>query len=80
MQILNVREARAQISRLLDAVEQGEEIIIQRNGKAIARLVATHAGSQRARFPDRRAFRRNLPPCREPAASTVRALRDDELS
>ena len=38
MQTVNVREARARISQLLDAVEAGEEIIIQRNGKPVAQL------------------------------------------
>lgn len=44
MQRVSVREAREQISRLLDAVEAGEEVIILRRGKPTARLVAvSHA-------------------------------------
>ena len=39
MQKVNVREARQQISRLLDAVALGEEIVIMRHGKPAARLL-----------------------------------------
>ena len=39
MKVTNVYEAKAQFSRLLERVAQGEEIVIGRNGKPIARLV-----------------------------------------
>lgn len=38
-QTLNVHEAKTQLSRLLERVEHGEEIVIARAGKPIARLV-----------------------------------------
>ncbi|NOY72811.1 MAG: type II toxin-antitoxin system prevent-host-death family antitoxin [Gammaproteobacteria bacterium] len=34
---INVREARARISKLLDIVEQGEEVVITRHGKPSVR-------------------------------------------
>ena len=37
---VNVREAKAQLSRLLKLVEAGEEVVIARNGVPVARLVA----------------------------------------
>ena len=37
---VGVREAKARLSRLLARVEAGEEIVIARNGKPAARLVA----------------------------------------
>ena len=37
---VNVREAKSRLSRLLARVEAGEEIVIARNGKPAARLVA----------------------------------------
>ena len=37
---VNVREAKAQLSRLLKLVEAGEEVVIARNGTPVARLVA----------------------------------------
>lgn len=36
---VNVHEAKTHLSRLLQAVERGEEVIIARSGKPIARLV-----------------------------------------
>jgi prevent-host-death family protein len=39
MEQVKVAEAKAQLSALLERVERGEEILIARRGKAIARLV-----------------------------------------
>lgn len=36
---VNVQEAKAQLSRLLGLVEAGEEVVIARYGKPVARLV-----------------------------------------
>jgi prevent-host-death family protein len=38
-QTVNVHEAKTHLSRLLEAVEQGEEVVIARAGKPVARLV-----------------------------------------
>lgn len=37
--MVNVHEAKTQLSRLLQQVEAGEEVIIARAGKPVARLV-----------------------------------------
>lgn len=42
---VNVHQAKTQLSQLLHRVEAGEEVIIARAGKPIARLVAVQAGS-----------------------------------
>jgi prevent-host-death family protein len=39
MEIVNVHEAKTHLSRLLVKVASGEEIIIARDGKPVARLV-----------------------------------------
>ena len=36
---VSVHEAKTQLSRLLDLLEQGEEITILRHGKPVARLI-----------------------------------------
>lgn len=36
---INIHEAKTHLSRLLDRVSQGEEIVIARAGKPVARLV-----------------------------------------
>lgn len=40
MTTVNVHEAKTQLSRLLERVLQGEEIVIARYGQPVARLVA----------------------------------------
>ncbi|MFZ1546655.1 MAG: type II toxin-antitoxin system prevent-host-death family antitoxin [Candidatus Nitrotoga sp.] len=40
MQTVNIHEAKTQFSRFVDRAEAGEEIIIARAGKPVARLVA----------------------------------------
>lgn len=36
----SVHEAKTQFSKLLDLVEQGEDVVIMRHGKIVAQLVA----------------------------------------
>ena len=40
MQTVNVHEAKTHLSKLLENVEQGEEIVIARAGKPVAKLVS----------------------------------------
>ncbi len=47
---VNVHEAKTNLSRLLAQVEAGEEVVIARNGKPVARLVA--CGRRGKRRPD----------------------------
>jgi len=39
MSTVNIHQAKTQLSRLLVQVEAGEEVVIARNGKPVARLV-----------------------------------------
>jgi prevent-host-death family protein len=39
MLVVNVREAKAQLSRILDRVAKGEEIVITKAGRPVAKLV-----------------------------------------
>ncbi len=47
MQTVNIHEAKTHLSRLLEQVAEGEEIIIARAGKAIARLVPLDAPAKK---------------------------------
>jgi len=40
MSIVNIHKAKTHLSRLLARVEAGEEIVIARRGKPVARLVS----------------------------------------
>ena len=47
MLIVNVHQAKTQLSRLLARVEGGEEVVIARRGEPVARLVACKPRSRR---------------------------------
>lgn len=76
MRTVSVREARAEISRLLDAVARGEEVVIERHGRPVARLVPV--ATEIRHLPDRSAFRQSLREARESARQAVRAMRDEQ--
>ena len=40
---VNIHEAKTHLSRLVEQVEAGEEVVIARAGRPVARLVALHA-------------------------------------
>jgi prevent-host-death family protein len=50
MQITNISEAKAQLSALVERVRAGEEIIIGKAGRPVARLVK-YENSRQARRP-----------------------------
>jgi prevent-host-death family protein len=39
METVNVHEAKTHLSRILERVERGEEVVIARSGRPVARLV-----------------------------------------
>ena len=48
MQAIGASEAKNKLAALLDRVERGEEIVITRHGKAVARLVPNISGIDRS--------------------------------
>jgi prevent-host-death family protein len=65
--VVNVREAKTHLSRLLDRVAQGEEILLARNGVPVARLlpfrsVARRPGTLKGRITIGPDFDDRLPP------------------
>ena len=61
---VGLAEAKAQLSAPLDAVEAGEEVVITRRGRPVARVV--------------RELHRDQPPLRGSAVELLRELRDQE--
>lgn len=51
--VVGVHEAKTHLSRLLERVEAGEEIIIQRRGRPVARLSAVSPSARPAFGTDR---------------------------
>ena len=66
---VNAREARSKISALLDRTQKGEEIMIVRRGKKVARLVPVDPVEQR--LPDLSDFRRSITIKGEPLSNAV---------
>ncbi len=77
MQTINVREARHNFSRLLNAVESGETIIITRKGKTVAKLEKVTENDLQLYFPDRSTFRAGLPPSSAPSSELIRDIRNE---
>ncbi len=47
---MNIYQARTQLSKLVDQASKGQDVIISRNGKPVARLTALGRTSQRIQF------------------------------
>ena len=50
MQIVNIHEAKTHLSRLLEQVANGDEVIIAKAGKPVARLVPLDAAPKKRRL------------------------------
>ncbi|KXB09296.1 prevent-host-death protein [candidate division MSBL1 archaeon SCGC-AAA385M11] len=77
MQKVNAKDARKNISQLLDQINSGEEIIILRRGKPVARMSRVEEENPPLRFPDRSDLRGKIPPMTRNSASLIRDIRDE---
>ena len=75
MMEVNVKEARCNFSSLLDRVERGEEIIIKRRGKKIARLISPENNKF---LPSLQNFRASIKLTGDPLSKAVTDLRNEE--
>jgi|OpeIllAssembly_1097287.scaffolds.fasta_scaffold26665_4 prevent-host-death family protein len=75
MSTVNVAEAKTHLSELLDRVEAGEEVVITRRGKAIARLSSVVLA--REPLVSLADLRSSLPKVAKRSADVVRELRDE---
>jgi len=57
---INLKEARARLSDLIQAAEHGESTTITRRGKAVARIVPFERTAKGSRAPDLTTFRASL--------------------
>ena len=72
MRQAGIREARQNLSLLLDDVREGREILITDRGRPVARLLAPLPLSVRS-FPGRRALRRRMPDLEPRLSQTITA-------
>jgi prevent-host-death family protein len=74
MKQVGIKQARQELPDLIDRAEAGEEIIITRQGKAVARLVAAPRAPKA--LPSLKDFRRGIGNAGTSAAQLVRGERD----
>jgi prevent-host-death family protein len=72
-----IREARQNLSTLLDEVKQGREVVITDRGRPVARLVPPDR--LRRGVPDLSAFRKTMPLLEPPLSATIAEDREDRL-
>ena len=78
MRTAGVREARQNLSALLDEVKAGREIVITERGRPVAKLVPPDR-PRRKGFPNLAAFRRTMPIFDPPLSTTLDEDREDRV-
>ena len=78
MDTINLADAKAHLSELVDRVEAGDSIDITRRGKPVARLTALVRPRKPVDAALLRALTATLPPQAEGAADLVRSMRDGD--
>lgn len=76
MVTVNLAQAKARLSELIDKVEKGEGVVITRHGKPVARLSAIEQPKKPLR--SLAAFRASMPRWGTSSAKLLRQMRDEE--
>lgn len=79
MVTVNLAQAKAHLSKLLDKVEAGEEVVITRRGRPVANISAAARPKEPLRFKELAEFRASMPRLRRPSAELLRETRDEGL-
>ena len=78
MHAVNLADAKAHLSELVDRVVQGDSIEITRRGRPVAKLTAAKAPRKSIDPLALAAFTSTLPPQAQSAEDLVRSLRDGD--
>ena len=76
---VNLAQAKARLSEILDKVESGQDVVITRRGKAVAHVSAVVRPKNPLPLGDLAEFRAAMPHLRRPAADLLREMRDERL-
>jgi prevent-host-death family protein len=79
MVTVNLAQAKAHLSELLDKVEAGEEVVVTRHGRAVARILSAIRPKQKLPLDELAAFRATMPRLRRPSVELLREMRDEGL-
>ena len=74
---VNLAQAKAHLSKLLDKVEGGEELLITRQGRAVAHISPVTRPKTPLRLKDLAKSRAAMPRLRRPSAELLREVRDE---
>jgi len=77
VKVAGLREARQNLSALLEEVKKGHEVVITDRGRPVARLLPPVR--QHKPFPGRSAFRRRMPRLDPPLSQTIIEYRADRI-
>jgi prevent-host-death family protein len=75
---VNLADAKAHLSELVDRVEAGGSVDITRRGKPVARLTAVATPRKRIDAAMLRSLTATMPPQTQSAADLVRSMRDGD--
>ena len=78
MTTVSVAEAKTHLSTLLDRVERGEEVVITRRGKPVARVSGLEMPKEPIDFARLDAFRGRLPMQERASVDLIREMRDEK--
>ena len=78
MAAMNLADAKAHLSALVDRVEAGETVDILRRGKLVARLTPPERPRKPISLAEMQAVTGIGPPSDEPADSFIRSMRDSD--
>lgn len=76
MNTLTVKDIRQHLSEAISNAESGEETVITRYGRPIAKLVPIE--TEQRRFPDMSEFRKSIKLKGKPLSQTVIEMRNEE--
>lgn len=78
MHSVSLAHAKAHLSELLDSVEAGEELVITRHGRPVARVLPALAEKRKVPLGHLAEVRRGLPGRKGSSSNELRKLRDAE--
>ena len=78
MNTVNLADAKAHLSDLIDRVEAGDSVEITRRGKPVARLTAAARPRKRIDAAGLQSLTATMPPQAKSAADVVRSMRDGD--
>jgi prevent-host-death family protein len=78
MKKAGIREARQNISELIEIVRKGRQILITDRGRPVAQLVPARRPNARP-YPGRAEFRRSMPTLHPPLSLAISEDREDRL-